>query len=812
MTGRLAIDWSHRFGLAHSPLFEAGEIDCPDLHTVLLDGGTGSFILSEGLQATDRRSAASWAWSSAMPNHVSVSSDDVIVTRWDAPDVSERFTLRSVNDRLQSFYSYLTKKRTSSRPDVVATLLDLLRAVRGEVEAAGASDEESVSEFLELLAVLVESELQPEERNRFNAIWRMGRVRRAEPVLKDDHRHRLEAGFKSQISTLFGLQFSGALAVRHAASAIFQEAHFTFQSSPQTDLFGHQPATSVAAVTRGAHHFTPPSLARSIVEQALASMPDVAQRQRLVVCDPACGSGAFLTETARTLRRLGFNGALKLIGRDLSRSAVAMAEFALNAAKFDWQPAAGMDINVEVANALDPAALPACDLVVMNPPFLAWPMMDRGQREQVSEILAGAAKHRPDLSMAFVTQALATLGKGGVLATLLPASILALDSGQAWRRDLLGKARPSFLGYFGDYGLFVHALVQVAALVLVVGDSQHSGIALRSSKDASATSEAIRALRRLSGPLISDASGKGWRIAPLDRRDLVEGDRWRILPARTVAALRRLSELGMPTVKDIFDVKQGILTGLNEAFILSRKELDDLPIEESHYFRPALFRDALSGGTIRDNYFVFFPYGPQGLLFASEEAARGHLPVFFERYLDPRRVKLEGRSGINDDRRPWWGLGRYYEWVQRSDPRILTKYFGSTGDFALDEVAKIVPLQGYAWFLKSSRPKGGLEKIGVGGVLRAYFSLLNSTTFIRLLKVFSDSVQGGQFNLSARFVRPIPLPDLRQDKNLEMASQLITMSQTSDRLSQLWLHRVEVIAASLWGDELVSALAEVDDA
>jgi adenine-specific DNA-methyltransferase len=812
MTDRLAIEWSSRFGLARSPLFESGEIDCPDRHTVLLDGGTGSFILSEGSQATDRRSAASWAWSSAMPNHVAVSNDDVVVTRWDAPESRETFTLRSVNERLQAFYSYLTKKRTSSRPDVVATLLDLFRAVRGEVEAAGASDDERVSEFLELLAVLVESEQQPEARDRFSAIWRTGRVRKAEPVLDDDRRHRLEAGFKSQISTLFGLEFSGALAVRHAASAIFQEAHFTFQSSPQTDLFGHQPTTSVAAVTRGAHHFTPPSLARSIVEQALASMPDVARRKRLVVCDPACGSGAFLTETARTLRRLGFEGALELVGRDLSPSAVAMAEFALNAAKFDWQPAAGMDIDVKVANALEPYALPASDLVVMNPPFLAWPMMAKDQREQVSELLAGAAKHRPDLSMAFVTRALATVDRGGVLATLLPASILALDSGQAWRRDLLAKARPSFLGYFGDYGLFIHALVQVAALVLVVGDNEHSGLALRSSRDASATSEAIRALRRLSGPIISDASGKGWRITPIDRRDLVKHDRWRILPARTVAAIRRLAELGMPTVEEIFDVKQGILTGLNEAFILSRKELDALPTVEARYFRPALFRDALSDGVIRDSYFVFFPYEAHGLLFASEESARRHLPVFFDRYLDPRRDKLERRSGIDADSRPWWALARYYQWVQRPDPRILSKYFGTIGDFALDEESRIVPLQGYAWFLKSQRLKGELEKIGVGGVLRAYFSLLNSTTFSRLLKVFSDSVQGGQFNLSARFVRPIPLPDLRLDKNLEVATQLISLSQASDRLSQLWLRRVEVIAASLWGDELVSALTEVDDA
>ena len=86
----------------------------------------------------------------------------------------------------------------------------------------------------------------------------------------------------------------------------------------------------------------------------------------------------------------------------------------------------------------------------------------------------------------------------------------------------------------------------------------------------------------------------------------------------------------MPTLETIFDVKQGILTGLNEAFILSKRELDDLPPEETRYFRPALFRDSLSAGLVQDKYFVFFPYGDRGLLFASEEAARTHLPQFLE--------------------------------------------------------------------------------------------------------------------------------------------------------------------------------------
>jgi hypothetical protein len=96
-------------------------------------------------------------------------------------------------------------------------------------------------------------------------------------------------------------------------------------------------------------------------------------------------------------------------------------------------------------------------------------------------------------------------------------------------------------------------------------------------------------------------------------------------------------------------------------------------------------------------------------------------------------------------------------------------------------------------------------------IVRAYFSLLNSETFSRLLKVYSDPVQGGQFNLSARFVRPIPLPNLRSIENTDLAIQLTSLSRTPDLLSPTWLRKVETIASMLWGGELVSALAELDD-
>ena len=140
--------------------------------------------------------------------------------------------------------------------------------------------------------------------------------------------------------------------------------------------------------------------------------------------------------------------------------------------------------------------------------------------------------------MAFVTSALNAVRHGGVVASLLPSSVLVLNSGKDWRRELLTRARPAFLGSFGEYGLFVHALVQVAAVVLVSSDEGNAGVGLTSANEAVATGEALRALRRLAGPVLAGSSGKGWRITRIDRREFLQTDRWRILPTRVEAAWR----------------------------------------------------------------------------------------------------------------------------------------------------------------------------------------------------------------------------------------------------------------------------------
>src|SRR5690606_13880216 len=113
------------------------------------------------------------------------------------------------------------------------------------------------------------------------------------------------------------LELLPSLAVRHASGQLFQEAHFELLRAPSLDLLGDIGVPDTGSVSRGGAHFTPPALARIVTELAFARVEGLETRGELTTCDPACGSGAFLHEALRALRRSGFNRCAKIVGVDV---------------------------------------------------------------------------------------------------------------------------------------------------------------------------------------------------------------------------------------------------------------------------------------------------------------------------------------------------------------------------------------------------------------------------------------------------------------------------------------------------------------
>lgn len=228
--------WATAFGLADVPLFGDNESEYSDDHRVLLDGGSGTFMLSVS-DVPDPAKAASWAWSSDVVHHVGVTSDHVTLVRWDQAGPPRRFSRQSVASRIETFYDFLLNDRVERGRGVVDHLVELFRSVRAATNHIGAPDDRSLGAFLLALDDLVGRDQAP--------------VVDIPPVPPDDPAReiypRLRGGplgvelerFRRTQVGARPISLHASLSVRHAGGLIFQEAHFELLRAPALDLFGH---------------------------------------------------------------------------------------------------------------------------------------------------------------------------------------------------------------------------------------------------------------------------------------------------------------------------------------------------------------------------------------------------------------------------------------------------------------------------------------------------------------------------------------------------------------------------------------------
>lgn len=797
MTGSpLGTEWCKRFGLALAPLFEQGELE--GTHEVLLDGGFGTFALSTSGDMFDPVASSGWIWSSDVPHHVAVDDHKVQVTRWDRPRDAQSYSRQSVDSDLDGFYRYLTEDRVKSNRTVVEHLLGLFRRLRSLVHDAGLPDEDTTDVFTATLARLAfDCGLDGSTFDHADKLEALNKGAYETAVQDIQLAH----------STYDALRFQPALAVRHASGQVFQEAHFELMRVGAQDLFGLVGMAEAAPVNRGGAHFTPPALARIIVEQAIKQLGDLDQRPKLAISDPACGSGAFLYEAIRVLRRMNFQGDVRIIGRDISRAATSMARFVLDAAVRDWKPNATITIDIEVGDSLVDGAMSPADLIIMNPPFVSAIAQTKEQRARLEEVV-GSAAGRGDLSMAFISLALKALNAGGALGALFPASLLSLGAAKSWRAWLAENSDIRLLGSIGDFGVFSQALVQVACGVMVKESSGHveKAIGLLTGNDPNATGAALRRLRAQGGdPLISPIEAENWSIFPVAKRSLKDRDTWKLLSPGDERLLRRAEDANLATIEELFDVRQGVQTGLLKAFLLDEAAFQRLPSGEKAYFRDATMTDSIKDGQVVKLYHLFFPYAADGSrLFETEADMRKAVQRFSNEYLKPNELELKRRAAIRQaNRSDWWGLMRPRQFASSVQPKLVTKFFAAEGGFVCDFEGLLVPVTGHAWMPRPALQIEAHSEITAQQLIAAYGALFNTTAFMKLVSCFAPSVSGGQFDLSARHVARVPAPNLLalygDDSWKPLVSELIDLGLEMQFASPLWRRRAEAVADRFYG-------------
>ena len=731
--------WKRELGLLPVPLYNTSYKP----RYVLLNGTQGNFCLD----FDDAQNARSLAWSSNVGHYVVTKTDTVEVQRWDQSDSSlQKFKAESVYKDLRKFYSYLEETSPNRGVSVVGHIIDKFRQLRAIMEPSRDAGS-TLRAFLVMIAC-VHDKTSPEKLDHDS--W--GLVPEAINIassINDADWDRLIQGLV-QGRPSEGLLPDITLVLRHSAGYLFQEAHYEIISpnTKQGRFAGIEPQPAKVSMKSKyvGVHFTPPSLARTLCEEALRLNTNM---DSLTIFDPACGSGEFLRESLRQLDVLNYRGTIRLIGWDISEAACDMAKCILF-----WErkcKQAKVEVEVFCKNSLLQQDWPTnVDIVLMNPPFQSWQDMSSEQKTVLSGALGKYIKNRPDLSFGFLFKSVSCLKSGGIIGTIIPASFLDSSSAKDVRKWLSERISPRLIARLGSQLLFPGTIIDTA---LYVGqavdniDDNKPTLAFWADFRQRSTSNGLRELRRsheFGGSNVFPINGDGFSIFMTTEIGHKENS-W---TPRSISAMKALDRSkSLPKVGEIFNVRQGVRTGLKNAFVLPKDSYDLLPLAERSYFRPSVMNRSIVNGWLRETDYVFFPYGAHEI--DSEEMLRTKVSVYYEKYLASNKGKLLLRSNISKVK--WWQLSRNVDWQIKVCPKLVSTYFGDTGSFAFDEVGKYVVVQGQAWIPK--RAQSTVE------ISTAYLAVLNSSIFSQLLAGVSSNVSGGQWNLSKKFVDLIPIPD-----------------------------------------------------
>jgi len=773
------ISWAKLLGMVHVPMFSGQKPrKAAKEASIILDGYRGSFAFlntEDTNFAIDTTDPLSWSWSSCVRHTVTVlpNTDRLYVRRWDDPHTIRKFEMPSQGIGAFSLLTELEKAAEPRRPNVVRHVLEPFRQIRLRI---GVEDSLLAIKFLNGLLLLAELAHKRDGRSNINSIKTFGE---AFNLLSKKNRELCGLmNIPGKIANLdardlvrdvvdpdpyTGCELHPGLLFRHAASKLYQEAHLEIERNPQGYFLGLEPTHAPVKKTSPRDvRFTPPNLARALVQKALEAMSD--QKRDLTILDPACGSGVFLVEAIRelTANDVIYRRKIKAVGYDISDISEYTTRFCLEHATHHTNDSRTLQTEVIKCDSLDHPWVSA-DVILMNPPFIQWERMSLDQQQKVIDELGDTARQRPDISMAFVNKAVRSLKPGGVLGCVLPAALLTGQTGIQWRERLSEHGNIRVIGCFEGYKYFTTSLVETAFLIYQKhgGEKNNTGIvevlvAYEGYEDAG-----LRALR-LESEDVLHIKGVEHFERPLQT---FRPENWRPSRQFVYREKNRITNLGLPLIGDLFEIRQGVRTGNKHVFILSVRQYEELDRKEKKFFRPAAGGGSIRNGKLSSLEYVYYPYATDGsLIFTSEEDLQKSLPIYYEKYLKPAKSDLASRTSLSG--RNWWELSEKRAWQSMPAPRLFSTYFGGSGSFAFDEDGQYVSVNGHAWLWTKETSdfyKDTQVSFSQTPAVWAYLAILNSKKFEEIMSLFSLRLQGGQIRLERRFLSQIPLPDVTDE-------------------------------------------------
>ena len=746
--------WESKLGLLSIDLFPKQETT--EQQFIMLNGSTGNFCLElNSKNKYSNNDYFNFAWSADVNAFLKKDEDNNYLLYRLNKGVSnpEKYNSDIVDKNLEKFYEYIGKSNFKEN-SITAFSIRIFRSLRNLLKEEG-NGKGSLQAFLYMLAFIAEG-----KKGFDSTIW--GLDKEVSTIIPETIIEKYISEFENGIR-IYDLKPNINLVLRHASGQLFQEAHFEALLNQQLELSNLPTSANKNTIPKySGVHFTPSYIARTVVEESLQYLFENKDNPKIIkIFDPACGSGEFLKEVLRQLKKLNFEGKIQIIGWDSSEIAINMAKFILAFEKRNWTEAQIMIELKLVNNSLSEEWGNDYDLILMNPPFISWELLNEKDREATKDVLASIAEKKPNLASAFYWKSISSLKKNGVLGTVLPSSILNADSYSKLRDASKEIITHKLIAKLGNY-VFANAMTDVC---IYIGKNEKTTFnqttLIWTYNIADAVPTALRSLRKIKNSKAVVLNEKNYSIYTQDNFPKLKLD-WQPISYKSIQLIEQiLKNNSLKEVKDVFDVKQGARIG-SPLFLINKKIYSQLKKKETEYFRPAITNESIKKGELSIDKYLFYPNSIDLQLIDNEDKLQQIVPTYYELVLKNNKSSLSTRARKSE--KNWWKLSEHRAWQVGKESKLVSTEFGKSGSFAYDKTGEFVVERGLAWLPKSEKYRDSED------INYFYLAIFCSPFFDELLGIYSKQIAGGGwYYLSKQFMDkiPIPAPEIEQLNSIE---------------------------------------------
>ena len=499
-------------------------------------------------------------------------------------------------------------------------------------------------------------------------------------------------------------------------------------------------------------YYTPDHIVSYIVQETL--------KDKLgTVCDPACGSGAFLTETARYLNiksKVSFKKIYSdyIYGIDILDSSINHTKIILSLlAILNGEDIKEFKFNLYVANSLSfnwkliINKFSGFDFIVGNPPYVRAKNLDEAGKRSVKNWKT-ANFGNPDLYIPFFELGVEWINSSGRIGYITPSTYLTSLNANELRNFL-------------STNKYIEKIIDFNGWQIFPGATTYTCITILSKK--------------LTNEILFTLVDKIEKINQLNALEFTKislepfgASEWRLLSKKDAENIFKIENMGSPLYKYVNRFVTGIATLNNDLFLVeenNKKLLEKWHDGKMFYIERDFTKKIIKPNKIknisaltRNKERIIYPYQLENdkARVLSEKYIKTKFPLAYK-YLLYIKDDLTLRDKGKKDYSEWYAYGRS-QGVSDFGKKIILPMMDNKPSFIIVNDVDTLIYCGYAIFPKNDDDYKILEKI------------LNSKVMWYYIKKTSKNYSGGFKSFAKNYVKNFSIPNLSHSEKQKLIS------------------------------------------